>query len=239
MNLKFANSEKKAGNKGSVKTLVNYLEKENSDKSLIDSEYFFNHHRETIFPDEVVNFIDSNNRKLSSKDSKFFMLVISPSEAELAFINNDKEKLRLYTRQMMDAYAENFNKGLKGDDLLYYAKIEEYRYTSRFNKKKEIKPGKNFHVHIIVSRRDKNQYYKLSPMTNHRNTNLGPVKGGFCRKDLMIESEQIFDKTFNYNRTIEETWNYQFAKKHKLELPIETAVEIIQTQKMKKGIKMG
>ena len=33
-------------------------------------------------------------------------------------------------------------------------------------------------------------------------------------KDLMIESEKLFDKSFNYNRTLEESWDYQFAKKH-------------------------
>ena len=235
MNLKFAASEKKIGNKGSVKTLVVYLEKENQDKKIGDHELFFSHESNTIFPIDVISRIDNNKKKLSANDSKFYMLILSPSEKENVFLGNDPEKLKAYTREFMNAYAANFNKGLNGSDLVYFAKVEYNRY----DKNKEIKDGNNLHVHIIVSRRDKNQYYKLSPMTNHQNTKVGPVKGGFCRKDLMIESEQIFDRTFNYNRTLEETWDYQFAKKHKLELPIEVKPEVIQTVIIKKGNKNG
>ncbi|WP_299250380.1 DUF5712 family protein [uncultured Cytophaga sp.] len=211
MNLKFTASEKKIGNKESVRTLVNYLEKENKDKSIGDREYFFDHENNTVFPIDVINRIDNNKKKLGANDAKFYMLILSPSEKENEFLGNDPDKLKTYTREFMNAYAANFNKGLQGSDLVYYAKVEWNRYDE---KKKDIKDGNNLHVHIIVSRRDKNQYYKLSPMTNHQNTKSGPVKGGFCRKDLMIESEKLFDKSFNYNRTLEESWDYQFAKKH-------------------------
>jgi len=230
MNLKFAASEKKVGNKGSAETLVIYLEKENKGKDMADREYFFNHDSNTIFPGEVINRIDNNKKKLGANDAKFYMLILSPSEKENEFLGNDPDKLKAYTREFMNAYAANFNKeGLQGSDLVYFAKVENNRYDEN----KNVKVGNNLHVHIIVSRRDKNQYYKLSPMTNHRNTNSGPVKGGFCRKDLMIESEQIFDKTFNYNRSLEETWDYQFAKKHKKELPIEIRPEIEIEKKVK------
>jgi hypothetical protein len=194
MNLKFATSEKKEGNKGSVKPLVYYLEKENKDKSIGDNEFFFDQQNNTVFPGEVINRIDNNKKGLSANDGKFYMIILSPSEKENEFLGNDPEKLKTYTREFMNAYAANFNKGLQGSDLVYFAKVERNRYV---HKKKEIKDGNNLHVHIIVSRRDKNQSYKLSPLTNHKNTKSGPVKGGFCRKDLMIESVQIFDKTFN------------------------------------------
>jgi hypothetical protein len=235
MNLKFAASEKKIGNKGSVKTLVVYLEKENKDKSVGEHELFFSHESEIIFPSDVINRIDNNKKKLGANDAKFYMLILSPSEKENEFLRNDSEKLKTYTREFMNAYAANFKKDIQGSDLVYFAKVEYNRY----DKNKEVKDGNNLHVHIIVSRRDKNQFYKLSPMTNHQNTKSGPVKGGFCRKDLMIESEQIFDKTFNYNRTLEETWDYQFAKKHKKDLPVEIKqeIEIEKNVKNKKSIK--
>ena len=237
MNLKFAASEKKIGNKGSVQTLVVYLEKENKDKSAGEHELFFSHESDTVFPSDVINRIDNNKKKLGANDAKFYMLILSPSEKENEFLGNDPDKLKTYTREFMNAYAANFNKGIQGSDLVYFAKVEYNRYDEN----KEVKDGNNLHVHIIVSRRDKNQYYKLSPMTNHQNTNSGPVKGGFCRKDLMIESEQIFDRTFNYNRSLEETWDYQFAKKHKKELPIEIKpeIEIEKKVKNKKSIKKG
>lgn len=237
MNLKFAASEKKIGNKGSVETLVTYLEKENKDKNISEHEFFFNHENEIIFPGEVINRIDNNKKKLGANDAKFYMLILSPSEKENEFLANDPEKLKTYTREFMNAYAANFNKGLQGSDLVYFAKVEYNRYDQN----KKVKDGNNLHVHIIVSRRDKNQFYKLSPMTNHQNTKSGPVKGGFCRKDLMIESEQIFDKKFNYNRTLEETWDYQFAKKHKKELPVEIkpVVEIEKKVNNNKSINKG
>jgi hypothetical protein len=214
MNLKFAVSEKKTGNKGSVRTLVAYLEKENKGKDLIDQEFFFNHHREMIFASEVIQKIDSNNRKLGKEDSKFFMLVLSPSEIELRFLNSSKKALIDYTRKVMDAYAKNYNKGITGDDLLYFAKLERNRYT----RKKEIREGLNTHIHVIVSRRDINQKFKLSPMTNHKESNSGAVKSGFSRKKLMQESEFIFDKSFNYPRTKEESWEFQFNKKHNVQM---------------------
>lgn len=48
----------------------------------------------------------------------------------------------------------------------------------------------NIHCHLIVSRKDQANKKKLSPLTNHRNTNNGIIKGGFDRVTLFQQVEQ-------------------------------------------------
>ena len=109
------------------------------------------------------------------------MVEISPSEEELDHIGHDKEKLRTYTRDVMDEYAGNFGKGLKGDDLVYFAKIEDNRYyrgddeavQHGLAKQGDIKPGAQTHIHVLVSRKCKNNKLKLSPLSKALNRDQG------------------------------------------------------------------
>jgi hypothetical protein len=64
------------------------------------------------------------------------------------------------------------------------------------------------HCHLIVSRKDQSNKKKLSPVTNHRNTTKGAIKGGFDRKTLYQQAESGFDKLFGYGRDIRETFVY-------------------------------
>jgi hypothetical protein len=64
------------------------------------------------------------------------------------------------------------------------------------------------HFHLIVSRKDQSNKKKLSPLTNHRNTNKGVIKGGFDRKNLFQQAESGFDKLFGYQRDLQETFVY-------------------------------
>jgi membrane-associated HD superfamily phosphohydrolase len=49
---------------------------------------------------------------------------------------------------------------------------------------------------------------KISPLTNHRNTKKGAIKGGFDRITLFKNAEKGFDKLFGYNRQLQETFEY-------------------------------
>ncbi len=40
------------------------------------------------------------------------------------------------------------------------------------------------HCHLIVSRKDQANKKKLSPLTNHKDTKNGVIKGGFDRVNL-------------------------------------------------------
>ncbi|MEM6342932.1 MAG: DUF5712 family protein [Bacteroidota bacterium] len=214
MNIKIVKAER-GSNQGSVGKLVRYLEKENRGKASTERTPFFSHQRDRVSGYEVQRHIDGNVRKLSRKDGKFYLVNISPSQKELQHIGNDPRKLMIYTRQVMQAYAENFGKGLEGKDLVYYAKIEQDRYYHGNDpavkagkaKQGEPKPGLQTHIHVIVSRKDQENRLKLSPLSRHRNTQTGPVKGGFDREAFVRAAEQIWDKEMKYERSPEEQFD--------------------------------
>jgi len=64
------------------------------------------------------------------------------------------------------------------------------------------------HCHLIVSRKDQSNKVKISPLTNHRNTRKGVIKGGFDRTSLFESAEKGFDRLFGYNRQLSETFEY-------------------------------
>lgn len=66
---------------------------------------------------------------------------------------------------------------------------------------------------MIVSRKDQSNKKKLSPLTNHKNTKKGTVKGGFDRKDLFQQAELGFDRLFNYDKQLTESFKYWKTKK--------------------------
>lgn len=77
------------------------------------------------------------------------------------------------------------------------------------------KDGNNMHVHIIVSRYDYQQKFKLSPLSSHRG-GTGIVDGrshsrGFNRDAFVCKAEALFDQKFNYNRAVEQSYNYRLT----------------------------
>lgn len=64
------------------------------------------------------------------------------------------------------------------------------------------------HFHLIVSRKDQSNKIKISPLTNHKNTKKGAIKGGFDRRNLFQQAETGFDKLFGYQRDLQETFMY-------------------------------
>ena len=170
-------------NTGSCVSVTNYLQHEDLErmKKGERTEPFFNQFRDYVSAREVTFKIDNNKAKLSRADAKFYVITVSPSEKELRSMGRTPqeraEALRRYIRQdVMRNYAEGFGKGLKSDDVEYYAKIH-------FNRDGDS--DIDMHVHIIVSRKDRSNTRKLSPKTNHTGKkNCGNVKGGFDRTDF-------------------------------------------------------
>ena len=199
-------------NTGSCAAYAYYLEHENNWKKV-------NGHRKDLIPfydqdgnavsvGTVINIIDANKQGLHVEDAKFFSLVINPSEKEAAKLGTTREE-RLETIQtmvdkMMDRYATGFGKDrIKSHkDLLYFYTIHEYREDEN----KNLRPG--IHVHIIVSRKDLNGQFKLSPMTNHRVETTGVIMSGFNRDAFYRDCESIFDTAFDYQRRINESYDY-------------------------------
>lgn len=143
--------------KGSVRDLVNYLEKENGDKSPELQEHFFDQYNDRIAPEEVIGEIDGNTAKLSKKDPKFYSLVVSPSPRELRHINNNPEQLRKYVRELMKDYADSFyrDKMITVDDIKYYAKVEQERFYTGTDKK--IQENQPYATKILELKNDINK----------------------------------------------------------------------------------
>ncbi|MFD2825780.1 MobB family relaxase [Leeuwenhoekiella polynyae] len=118
----------------SSQDFVNYLEKENEERTLENFEYFFNQTENDIKPDRVVAEIDSNTAKLKRNEPRFYSITVNPSERELQHLKNHPEALKQYTRELMQDYVKAFNREINGrpirvEDIKYFAKIE---YTRRF-----------------------------------------------------------------------------------------------------------
>lgn len=223
MYIKIQTSPLSSGNTGSCARLTNYLEKENKQnlKGSKELNHFFSQEKDKVFAHEVILNIDGNNKGLGNRDAKFFSLVIAPSEKELQYIGDSKENLQEYTKLVMQAYAENFNKGLNSQDLVWYAKIEkERKYTGldiipEGKKQGDEKEGLQTHIHVIVSRKTVDNKKKISPLANQRGTEitngLGKFAMGFDRDKFKISCEKIFDERFKYKRPIFETYEYMRA----------------------------
>ena len=200
-------------NAGSSRQLASYLEHEDLERMEkgIYTDGFFNLMDNNIYKSKVIKDIDCNIGQLLKTDAKFFAIHVSPSEKELRAMGNteqDKaEAMKRYIRKVfIPEYAKNFNKGLSGADIKFYGKI----HFDRSRSNNEL----NMHCHLIVSRKDQTNKKKLSPLTNHKNTKNGVIKGGFDRVNLFRQAEQGFDKLFGYNRQLSESFEYANTMKN-------------------------
>ena len=202
MHIDFAPSSKGTyNNAGSSRQLVNYMEHEDLERMEkgIYTEGFFNLICDNIYKSKVIKDIDTNIGQLLKTDAKFYAIHVSPSKSELrAMGNTEQEKaeaMKRYIREVfIPEYAKNFNKGLSEADIKFYGKI----HFDRSRSDNEL----NMHCHLIVSRKDQTNKKKLSPLTNHKNTKNGVIKGGFDRVNLFQQAEQGFDKIFGYNLSL-------------------------------------
>lgn len=224
--------KKEAQNKGSSAKLVHYLEKENRTENRQQPEMWFNGQRSDIEAYEVRRSLDGNRAKLGNHEAKFFLINISPSQKELAHLKElfgdigMKEQLKRYAEKVMDEYAKNFKRpGIEShSDLMWFAKLEGHRYYSRNDKevkegtkkRGEKKSGDQYHIQVIVSRKDITGRYKLSPMNTSKGRNAEHSKkmGQFDRVAFKQSGETLFDSEFSFERGLEETLAYANVRKN-------------------------
>jgi hypothetical protein len=220
-----------ADNKGSSSSLVHYLDKENRAAQQQRPELWFNHERGTINSFDAMQALDNNIAKLMRTEAKFFLINISPSQKEIAWLKEQfgeqgaKEQLKTYAVKMMDEYALNFKRpGINSSkDLLWFGKLENYRYygpkdpevKQGLKKRGERKPGEQMHIQIVVSRKDITNKIKLSPMNNSKGRNVqhSQKMGQFDRSAFKQSGETVFDKQFKFERGFADTFRY--ANEHK------------------------
>ena len=186
-------------NSGSSAQTLNYLKQEAGRDG--QEAAFFNSEEDGLSAQELMHDIDSNVKGLRAEDAKFYSLVISPSEDELAHIDNDEEKLKDYTRKVMEQYAQNFQlkegKQLNAEDIVWGATIHQERsyrgtdpeVTAGNARAGAQRPGLQTHVHIIVSARDAGQKITLNPGGRRNRFDLMKWQAGAGRQ---------FEKQFGY-----------------------------------------
>lgn len=204
-------------NKGTSAFLVTYLNHEAKEKGAEVS--FFNGERNEISPAEVQQNIDYNVKGLRKTESKFFALVLSPSPKELEHINSDPEKLEQFTIIAMRNYAENFQlkngKTIASEDLVWFAAIHHGRTFKGTDqevkegnaKSGELKPGLNMHVHVVVSKRDREQKITLSPYGN---------KQRFDMNLWQAHNQESFNRMFNYEKAVSKEKNLKESPPERL-----------------------
>jgi hypothetical protein len=160
-------------NSSSCAQTLNYLKHEAMGEE--QEARFFGAGADELSADELQRMIDTNLKGLRAEEARFYSLVLGPSEDELAHIGSDPEKLREYTRQVMDQYAQNFKlkdgQQLRSSELVWGAIIHQQR-THRGTDPEvvagqaragEKRTGRQSHVHIIVIARDGQQKISLNP----------------------------------------------------------------------------
>src|SRR5665648_349036 len=235
-------SSKKDNNRGSYSNLINYLEKENLEKDILNQEKFFDHNSSDVSFCSAQATIENNKGKLGKDETKFYMISVNPSKEELKHIgrkvsgrdiknisqlttielNRYKEVLKDYTRIVMDQYAKNFNRGLSGKNLVYFGKVEHTRYHGRdsvevkegLHKAGEKKDGLQTHVHVVVSRMDESKKIRLSPMANAKNS-----KNIINGKEVQIGFDrmkfvQSCEKNFDTNFDYKRSQQHKFSHYH-------------------------
>ena len=200
-------------NSGSCRQLANYLEHEDLERMEkgIYTENFFNLTDDDIYKSKVIKDIDTNIGQLLKTDAKFYDIHVSPSKKEIRMMGiteqEQAEAMKRYIREVfIPEYAKNFNKELSASDIKFYGKI----HFDRNHSDNEL----NMHCHLIVSRKDQKNKKKLSPLTNHKNTTNGIIKGGFERVNLFQQTELGFDRLFSYNREQFESFDYHNTMKN-------------------------
>lgn len=183
MVIKIHNPKHSVGkNTGSAANLVEYLDKENVGRRIDEMDEFFNHDGQFHTAAEVEKAIDNNKGRLASNETKFYMITVNPSQAELEHLmkrykdipvpsgehdsshleNNYENAFKEYIKDLMDEYAKNFNRKfedgrpLTGDDIMYFAKIEHERTYKHGEKRfeKEMQHNKALEKKVYFAKRD-------------------------------------------------------------------------------------
>lgn len=158
---------------------------------------------------EVIDKIGRLNAHLGKEDAKYYCTMVSPSDEEAKAMGETVPEQvvngRAFIFDVMDVYAQNFHrKGITDrHNIVAFAIPHIYKSEAK----------QQIHWHIIMARKDASNKCKLSPLTNHRNTSKGIVKGGFDRVAFDAECEKHFDLRFNYKRPVEQSFEYLLAEK--------------------------
>ncbi len=188
-------------NTGSCVAVTNYLQHEDLERMKKGEEVqpFFNQFRDYVSAREVTFKIDNNKAKLSRTDAKFYVITVSPSEKELRCMGRTPqecaEALRRYIRQdVMRNYAEGFGKGLKSDDVEYYAKIHFNRDGESFDYLNAVKNGSPAEIARQVERAERIRKEKWDKLKAELQSRQEPEKSKNQQVEKTPDIEQPIPK---------------------------------------------
>lgn len=204
-------------NDGSCTPAVDYNEHELKERPELYKEIgvlptelqWFDMNGDVVSHADVVHRIDCLTAHLSKGSARFYCLLIDPSDDEARAMGcTIKEQLtngRYYVLEVMDVYAQKFGRESIRDrhDIVAFAIPHIYKSSGK----------QQIHWHIVVARKDVTNNYKLSPLTNHHNTVKGPVQKNFDRLSFDFDCEKCFDRRYNYQRRVEDSFAYLLAMK--------------------------
>ena len=106
------------------------------------------------------------------------------------------------------------------------------------------KSGSNYHIHIVVSRRDKLKRYRLSPLSKARKNSEHKVNGrtcmvGFDRNRFSNSIERTFDVQTGYERSYPEMYESRKLAKDNPELYKERLVDYYKKQRENSRMNRG
>lgn len=215
--------------------------------------------KEKIFPDKqklvddmMVQFLqDYTNQAMDAYAKNFNRKGVNSSEDLVWFGRVEKNR---YWKKSSSKEVQ-YNEKIFSDmvRLLHEGESEEeiLRLKGKLIKEKSIIPdgrdipvsdmlakaGDNYHIHVIVSRKDKTQKISLSPLANSKGGTNHVVNGkncaiGFARMNYWRGLEATFDRSFLYERGEKEKIDY-FVSQKKIyqqdERPV-TAKSVLQIQ---------
>lgn len=201
-------------NTGSARRTTNYLEKE-AKANGHELAFFSGAVAGKLSADEVVEMMDTNHKGLRKEAAKFYSLVLSPSQDELAALGGGDQALQRYTRDVMDLYAKNFtlrNDQQLGEKNLVWAAARHQDRKHRGLDEGEQgahKLGLQTHVHILVSARDAAHHTTLNPLGAATRFNRVTF---YAQAEVQLERQLGWDKSRNI-RSEPLSWAEQVAQK--------------------------
>lgn len=193
-----------------------------TDKNVIIDSLMREHlkeYTERCMDEYALNF--GRNSIKSNKDILWFGVVENDrywkknDEKVIANKNIDKKISQIDTQ-----LAHNYHPDLDREKVELYKQYHRenvYRDGGSNAIIREMMPksGENWHVHVVVSRRDAHNKTSLSPNSNCKWTDSHKINGqkvvaGFNRDQFKLKCENKFDGKFNYRRLFTES--YEAAK---------------------------
>lgn len=197
-------------NTGSSRIAVKYIDHEDEDRLKQGKEPFkyITSTGEQLSSEEAVKYIDEHSKGLCKEDYKFYLAEVCPSKEEIQQMGQSEKEVYEtalgYMAMILDEYAVHFHReGLKDRSNLVV--VWKPHYTRGKNNEDQ------FHIHLIIGHKTQGmpgKQIKISPISNHRDTTEGPIKGGFDRKAFIVKCEKLFDALTGYERKVAETFDY-------------------------------